>query len=30
MIRAVLFLDPFGMQVEWSTIEIIAKKTQKN
>jgi three-Cys-motif partner protein len=26
--RAVLFLDPFGMQVEWSTIEIIAK-TQK-
>lgn len=23
--RAVLFLDPFGMHVEWSTLEIIAK-----
>jgi three-Cys-motif partner protein len=23
--RAVLFLDPFGMQVEWATIETIAK-----
>ncbi len=23
--RAVLFLDPYGMQVEWSTIEAIAK-----
>jgi three-Cys-motif partner protein len=23
--RAVLFLDPFGMQVEWTTIEAIAK-----
>jgi len=23
--RAVLFLDPFGMQVKWSTIEAIAK-----
>jgi len=23
--RAVLFLDPFGMQVEWKTIEVIAK-----
>lgn len=23
--RAVLFLDPFGMQVTWSTIEAIAK-----
>lgn len=23
--RGVLFLDPFGMQVEWSTLEIIAK-----
>ena len=23
--RAVLFLDPFGMQVEWSTLEAIAK-----
>ena len=23
--RAVLFLDPFGMQVEWSTIEAVAK-----
>jgi three-Cys-motif partner protein len=26
--RAVLFLDPFGMQVPWSTVEIIAQ-TQK-
>ena len=23
--RAVLFLDPFGMEVEWDTIELIAK-----
>jgi three-Cys-motif partner protein len=23
--RAVLFLDPFGMQIPWSTIEVIAK-----
>jgi three-Cys-motif partner protein len=23
--RAVIFLDPFGMQVEWETIEVIAK-----
>ncbi len=23
--RAVLFLDPYGMEVEWSTIEVIAK-----
>lgn len=23
--RAVLFLDPYGMQVEWSTIEAVAK-----
>ncbi|MGB7521426.1 MAG: three-Cys-motif partner protein TcmP, partial [Spirulinaceae cyanobacterium] len=23
--RAVLFLDPFGMQIPWSTIELIAK-----
>lgn len=23
--RAVLFLDPFGMNVEWSTLEVIAK-----
>jgi three-Cys-motif partner protein len=23
--RAVLFLDPYGMQVEWQTIEAIAK-----
>ncbi len=26
--RAVLFLDPFGMQVEWSTLEAIAKPAQ--
>ena len=23
--RAVLFLDPYGMQVEWATIEAVAK-----
>jgi len=23
--RAVLFLDPFGMQVDWSTIEVVAR-----
>jgi three-Cys-motif partner protein len=25
--RAIVFLDPFGMQVEWKTIEAIAKAT---